>query len=160
MKKTTNLLLGAIILLSLTQCETPVSDVALRNPETRSSLISSLISNEMYMTELMDSMKSMHPEELMSTVYILMQEKPQMGMDMMDNMMEMCQTDSSISKRMMTKTMEMCSSDESKCNMMSDAMMNHQPAMKCMMDNMKKKSMNKIGAPEKNAKPTDHLQHH
>jgi len=58
---------------------------------------------------------------------------------MMNNMMDMCKTDSSMCKMMMAKTMDMCESDSSMCKMMMGSMKSHPKVMKSMegMDNMK-----------------------
>lgn len=161
MKKIAIILIGITLLLSLTQCETPISDVALRNSETRSKLISSLINNEEYMTELMDSMKKIHPEELLSSINIIISENPHLRMKMVNNMMEVSEEDSTMCAMVMDKTMEMCNADAGKCEMMSNAMKNHQGSMECIMNNTSQnKMMNHIGEPEKQGKPEDHLKHH
>ena len=126
------------------------TDKTLESTASRGKIISSLVHNHDYMTELMDSMS--HSEHLS-----MMMKKP----EMMDNMMEMCKTDSSMCKMMMSKTMDMCDADQGKCNMMSSMMMEHKPMMKCMMDDMNERGMmNEMGEPQGKGKPEDRLQHH
>lgn len=128
-------LLSVAALISFTQCNTAPE---LGNAATRGKAISTLMNNEAYMKQVMDSMQVKHGAGM---------GKHDMAMnpEMMDKMMEMCKTDSAMCKSMMSKTMEMCDADQSKCKMMMDAMHPHPNVMKAMegMCDMKGMKMDK-----------------
>lgn len=106
--------------ISLTQCTTANAD-NVGNADTRAKVISQLMSNDAYINEVMDSMKTKHPHTM------------DMSSDnMMDKMMDMCKADSAMCKKMMDKTMKMCNDDTAKCKMMMNAMLPHPNVMKAM----------------------------
>ncbi len=106
--------------ISLTQCTTANAD-NVSNADTRAKVISQLMSNDAYMNEVMDSMKTKHPHTMDMS-----------GDNMMGKMMDMCKTDSTMCKKMMDKTMEMCNDDTAKCKMMMNSMLPHPNVMKAM----------------------------
>ncbi len=121
MKKLIIAILAIAGTLSLTQCTTPNTDNVISNADTRGKVISQLMSNDAYMNEVMDSMKTKHPHMMDMS-----------GDDMMDKMMEMCKADSTMCKKMMGKTMEMCNNDTAKCKMMMNEMKPHHNVMKAL----------------------------
>ena len=121
MKKIIIAILAIAGTLSLTNCKTPNTDNVLSNADTRGKIISQLMSNDAYMNEVMDSMKTKHPHTIDMS-----------GDIMMDKMMDMCKADSAMCRKMMSKTMEMCNSDTAKCKMMMNGMKPHHNVMKAM----------------------------
>lgn len=144
MKKISILLLSVAVIISLTQCTSSTPD----NTGSHSKAISEMMSNDAYMNEVMDSMRTKHPDVIQSTFVVLMKDNKQMQGSMMDNMMDMCKMDSVMCKKVMGKTMEMCDMDKSKCSMMMGAMQDHPKGMKTMKDmgmcNMKGMDMDKM----------------
>ncbi len=134
MKKLTISLLAVAMIISFTQCSNSSPETLCSNADTRAKIISSLMNNETYMKEVMDSMQAYH------------------GDGMMNGMMSMCSSDSSMCKSMMGKTMEMCDMDKGKCNMMMDCMKEHPKGMQSMKD----MGMCDMGG----MKMDDHSQHH
>jgi hypothetical protein len=135
-----------LILLSLTQCNNPGVENNLNNAETRGKYISTLMSNDAYMNEVMDSMRTKHPDVILSSLFVIMKNNKQMQSGMMNQMMDMSKADSSMCRMMMDKTMDMADADQSKCDMMMGSMKSHPNVMKsiqgmCGMNGMKMKQM-------------------
>lgn len=89
MKKLTILFTGLLTIMVLSQCSKPSIGILMNNAETRGKIISELVNNDGYMTEVMDSM--MHSNH---------------GMKMMSqnhNMMKMMMSDSSMKHKMMNR---------------------------------------------------------
>lgn len=143
MKKIAILLLSVAAIISLTKCTNPTSE----NTDNHSKAISEMMNNDAYMNEVMDSMRTKHPDVIQSSFVFIMKNNNQMQGGMMDKMMDMCKMDTSMCKMMMGKTMDMCDMDKSKCSMMIGAMQSHPKAMKSMQDmgmcNMKGMNMEK-----------------
>lgn len=143
MKKIAILLLSVAAILSLTQCTNPTSE----NTGNHSKVISEMMNDDAYMNEVMDSMRTKHPDVIQSSFVFIMKNNNQMQGGMMDKMMDMCKMDTSMCKMMMGKTMDMCDMDKSKCSMMIGTMQSHPKAMKSMQDmgmcNMKGMNMEK-----------------
>ena len=155
----------------LTQCNNPTPEKLCGNADTRGKIISALMNNDAYTHEVMDTMRAKHPDVILSTIFVIAKNDKSVQESMMNNMMDMCSSDSFMCKMMMSKTMDMCDTDQGKCIMMSGMMMNHKHAMKCMMSemnearimdksHMEKGMMNMMGEPEKKGKPEDHLKLH
>ncbi len=120
MKKLIIALLAIAGTISLTQCTTANAD-NISNADSRAKVISQLMSNEAYMNEVMDSMKTKHQTNMDMS-----------GDAMMDKMMDMCKADSAMCKKMMGKTMDMCNNDTAKCKMMMNEMKQRPKVMKSM----------------------------
>lgn len=120
------------VLMTFTQCDNPSSEKVFSNAASRGKVISSLLNNEVYMKEVMDSMRTRHGDAMLSTVLVNAKNDPSMQMDMMNNMMSMCKSDTAMCKTMLGKTMEMCDMDPAKCKMMMGAMPSHPNVMKAM----------------------------
>lgn len=134
MKKLTIGLLAIAMIITFAQCSNSSPDILCSNADSRSKIISTLMNNEVYMKEVMDSMQANH------------------GDGMMNSMMSMCASDSSMCKSMMGKTMEMCDMDKGKCDMMMGSMKEHPKTMQSMKD----MGMCDMGG----MKMDDHSQHH
>ncbi|MBK8426175.1 MAG: hypothetical protein IPL27_09515 [Lewinellaceae bacterium] len=115
MKKVTILLLSVAALISFTQCNNTDPEKLSTNPATRGKLISSLMNNDAYMNEVMDSMQTRHGASMAKN-------DKAMNAEMMDKMMDMCKSDTAMCKMMMDKTAAMCEADQSKCDMMMGSM--------------------------------------
>ena len=142
MKKIILPVIAFAALISFTQCTGPETENLSSNPAARGKAISTLMNNDAYMNEVMDSMRTKHPEVILSTVFLLTKDDKTMQGKMMDKMMDMCKMDSSMCKMMMGKTMDMCDADQSKCNMMMGTGASRPNVMKsmqgmCNMSNMK-----------------------
>lgn len=144
MKKIAILLMSVAVIILLTQCSSPASE----NKSNHSTAISEMMNNEAYMNEVMDSMRTKHPDVIQSSFVFLMKDNKQIQGSMMDNMMDMSKMDTAICKKMMGKTMEICDMDKSKCSMMMGAMQDHPKGTKTMKDmgmcNMKGMDMTKM----------------
>jgi hypothetical protein len=134
MKKITLTLMTFAMLFLLMQCSNPSPEKLCTDAVTRGRIISCLMNNDGYMNEVMDSMRTKHPDVILSTVFVIAKEDKQMQENMVDNMMGMCKADSSMCKTMMAKTMDMCDSDSGKCSMMMAAMNEHPKGMQAMKD--------------------------
>ena len=133
MKKISLALLFILVAFTFQCCESAATE-SVENSQTRAKTISSLMKNDAYMNEVMDSMRMNHSDAMMNNMMAKGGKEK-----MMNNMMEMCKTDSSMCKMMMAKTMDMCESDSSMCKMMMGSMKSHPKVMKSMegMNNMK-----------------------
>ena len=154
MKKVTLLVLSALVMISLTQCNSQSSADICSDSSTRGKIISELMSNDAYMKEVMDSMKTKHSHEMMSSSCEMMKNDKAMGVEMMGNMMDMCKSDTSMCKMMMGKTMDMCDMDESKCTMMKGCMEEHPKGMESM------KNMGMCNMKGMDSKKDEHSEHH
>ena len=136
--------MSVLVIISITQCTNAKSD----NTGNHSKAISEMINNDAYMNEVMDSMRTKHPDAIQSSYIFLMKDSKQMQGSMMNNMMNMSKMDTAMCKQMMDKTMEMCDMDKSKCTMMMGAMQNHPMGTKTMKDmgmcDMKSMDMSKM----------------
>ena len=128
MKKTAILLLSIAALMSFTQCNSSSSNELFTNAATRGKAISTLLNNEVYMSEVMDSMQTKHHAAMAKN-------DKAMQTEMMDKMMAMCKSDTAMCKMMMGKTMDMCDADASRCNMMMGEMKTR-PNVKKSMEGM------------------------
>jgi predicted Zn-ribbon and HTH transcriptional regulator len=132
MKKIILTLFSVAMLFSLTQCNNPTSEKLCSNADTRGKIISELMNNDSYMNEVMDSMRTKHPDVILSTLFVIAKSDKAMQTEMMNNMMSMCSSDSSMCKMMIGKTMDMCDADQSKCSMMMGSMQSRPNVMKAM----------------------------
>lgn len=131
MKKSIMYITVLFVMVFFSQCNNTTTDDLTSNADSRGKIISQLMNNETYMSEVMDSMKSKHG---MSGGMEDSKNKMDMSMDMMSKMMEKCKTDTAMCKMMMDKTMDMCDQDSSKCKMMMESMKSHPKSMKMMQD--------------------------
>ena len=137
MKKITLILFAFATLISLTKCNNASPDELGSNADRRAKTISALVNNHAYMNQVMDSMRTKHPDAILSAVFIMAKSDKQMQEKMMNKMTDMCKTDTSMTKMVVTKTMKML--DESKFDccttgkmMMGDSMaMNHDNQSDC-----------------------------
>ncbi len=127
MKKISLALLFILVSFTFQCCDSAESDKTVENPEGRAKMISALMKNDVYMNEVMDSMRMKHSDAMMNNMMAKGDKEK-----MMNNMMEMCKTDPSMCKMMMSKTMDMCESDSSMCKMMMSSMQSHPKVMKSM----------------------------
>jgi len=139
MKNLNILLLSAATLILFSQCNNPNTDEILKNSETRGNVISTLMNDDNYSKELMDSMMAKKHKGHMMMNHMM--SDTSMSTMMMDKMMDKCKSDSSMCKKMMGKTMDMCKGNESKCNMMSEMMCCDKDMMKSTMQKMHHKGM-------------------
>jgi hypothetical protein len=139
MKKVTTFLFCVAALMSFTQCNNPTPNMALKQADTRGKTISALMNNDVYMKEVMDSMRMKHGGNMSA----MGNGNMKMDENMMNNMMEQCKTDPAMCKMMMDKTMAMCDGDSSMCRMMMTSMQAH-PNMMKSMEGMKDMKMNKM----------------
>jgi hypothetical protein len=139
MNKIKILLIAVVALTTFTQCDTAPKKI-LEKADTRGKMISALMSNDVYMKEVMDSMQVKHGGN-MSGMHMGSGDM-KMDENMMNKMMEMCKTDSAMCKMMMDKTMSMANADSSMCKMMMTSMKAHPNLMK-PMEGMKDMKMNK-----------------
>jgi len=127
MKKITFILLGFAMLFTLTQCDNASSDKLSSNADSRAKTISALMNNDAYMKQVMDTMRTKHPDAILSAVFIMAKSDKQMQEKMMNKMTEMCKMDTSMTKMVVTKTMNMLNESKLDCcttgkMMMGDAM--------------------------------------
>ena len=143
MKRVKILLFSLLALMSFTQCDNAAPTTTLQQADKRGKTISALMNNDVYMKEVMDSMKMKHGGNM--SAMSMGKGDMQMNEKMMNDMMEMCKTNPAMGKMMMDKTMAMCNADSSMCKMMMSSMRGHPNVMKCMkgMDDMKGMKMDK-----------------
>jgi len=149
MKNLAILFLYIAALISFTQCSNSPNELC-TNAASRGKVISSLMNNEAYMTEVMDSMRTKHPEVILSTVFVLAKSNEQIHEKMMDGMADMCKSNPSTFNTMMGKAMDMCDADSSKRNMMMGAMHSRPNVMKSMEGMCDMKGMNMDDKKESN----------
>ena len=130
MKKLTILLLSVAALISFTQCNNSTSEKLCSNAATRGKIISELMNNDVYIDEVMDSMRTNHPDVILSNVFVIAKSDKPMQENMMDKMTDLCKMDSSMCKMMIDKTMDICEGDQSKCGMMMGSMQSRPNVMK------------------------------
>ena len=116
------------------------ADEYMQNENQRIEIYYGIEHHQLYMREMMQG--AMTNDSCKQIIAETMMNDPGMMSMMMDNMINLCSTDSSACKMMMGKTMGMCDADQSKCNMMMGSMKSHPNVMKsmkgmCGMDNMK-----------------------
>lgn len=128
-------------LFSFTQCSQITPEKLCADQSTRGKIISTLVNDELYMAEVMDSMRTIHPEVIVSAFFVLAQSDTAAQVQMMDKMMDITKSDTSMCRMLISKTMDMCDADQAKCGMMADIMANHEPEMKCMMHKMSEKGI-------------------
>jgi hypothetical protein len=133
MKKTSSFFIafGALILLS--QCDS-AAPLDLSSNSSREKIITELMDNDSYRSEVMYSMQTKYPEAMLTNVLMTAKNNEQIQSDLMDKMMEMCKADSSMFKMMMNKSMAMCNDDQAMCKMMMGAMNANSNVMKNMQD--------------------------
>lgn len=105
-------LLGFAMLLTLTQCNNTSPDKITSDADSRAKTISELINNDAYMSQVMDSMRSKHPDVILSSIFVIAKSDKQVQDKMMTKMTEMCKGDTVMTKMVVGKTMNML--DESK----------------------------------------------
>ena len=118
------MMLLVVALLTFTQCNNPAPSTTLQQADTRGKTISALMNNDVYMKEVMDSMKTKHGGAMSMDM--------PMDENMMNKMMEKCKANPAMGKMMMDKTMAMCDADSSMCKMMMTSMKAHPNVMKSM----------------------------
>src|SRR5689334_8061363 len=128
MKKLLNLF-ALIVLVIFTQCnKSKTNDDRLfiahqmHEQQWRGQIISELLNNDDCMNQVMDSMRTKHPDVILSTVFVIAKTRPEMQMNMMDNMMKMCNEDTAVCKMMITKMTVMCEQNPAATAAMCDVM--------------------------------------
>jgi hypothetical protein len=116
MKKLTVSIAMVFMAFVLVQCAQKHPNELCNDTKTRGQIISELMKNQKYLAEVMDSIKVRHPQK------------------MMQNMMGMCEKDSTMCKMMMDHTMAMCDVDKAKCKMMMGSMKTHMKGMSKMKE--------------------------
>ena len=134
MKKLSILVFSISILISFTHCTSPSAEKLCSDADTRGKILSELMNNKAYMSQVMDTLRTKHTDAILTTSSDMMKSDKVMGGKMMDNMMDMCMSDTGMCKRMMGKTMEMCDMDKEKCKMMMASMQEHPKGIHSMKD--------------------------
>jgi hypothetical protein len=129
------MMLSVAALLTFTQCNNPAPSTTLQQADSRGKTISALMNNDVYMKEVMDSMKTKHGGAMSMDM--------PMDENMMNKMMEKCKANPAMGKMMMDKTMAMCDADSSMCKMMMTSMKAHPNVRKAMEGDMKGMKMDK-----------------
>ena len=131
MKKATIFLLSLGVLISFTQCNNAAPEKLCDNAASRVKVISSLMNNDAYMTEVMDSMRTKHPDVMLTTVFVIAKNDKAMQGHMMDKMTDMCKMDTSMSmtKMVVGKTMKMLDECNLDCCTTGKMMMGDDQAM-------------------------------
>ena len=155
MKKAIMFSLTTVMILLFSQCSGPSSESLLQKDAKRGEIISAILNNHDYSSQLMDSL--MHNDHSMMT----MNENHDMMRMMMSGkgMLKTMMSDSSMKNMMMNNMMEMMMIDSMACMNMMEMMMGNagmESMMKGMMDDMR----GMMGDPEKKGKPEGHFKHH
>ncbi len=129
-----------LAIFTFSGCKTNDPNKLLKNSDTRSQIISTLLKNAEYNNELMDSMmKQMNSAEMMHKM---------MGGD---KMMQMMKGDTSIRNSMMGQMMEMADQDSMMCKKMMNMIMNQPNISRQLMNTQKKTGIKDT---------VDHSKHH
>lgn len=124
MKKIVISLFSIASILMLTQCSTNTEKLC-NNADTRGEIISTLMRNDAYMNQVMDSLQTKHSDAMVKS-------NKQMHENMMNKMTSMCKIDSNMFKMMIDQTLDMCDADQLKNNMMMRSMRSHPKMMESM----------------------------
>jgi len=128
--KTNNLILFSfLVLFTLTQCNSASPDKITSSADSRAKTISELMNNDAYMTQVMDSMRTKHPDAILSTIFIMAKSDKQMQEKMMTKMTDMCKMDTSMTKMVVGKTMKMLDESNLDCCTTGKMMMDDDQAM-------------------------------
>lgn len=95
-----------------------------------------MMNDEVYMNHAMDSMRTGHPDVILSTLFIIAKNDKQMQGNMMDKRAGMCEMDSSMCKMKMGKTIDMAEADSAKFNLMMNYMQSHPNVKKAAQKSM------------------------
>lgn len=136
MKKITLSIFAFAMLFTLTQCNNSTSENHGEKSGAHGKDISAMMNNEAYMNEVMDSMRSNHPDIILSAAFSMANNNREMQEGMMDKMTGMCKMDSATCKMMMSKTMDMADADSSACNMMMGSIQSHPNVKKAAQKSM------------------------
>ena len=115
MKKSKLILFFFLTLATLTQCKNNSGDTLGSDTDTRAKTISALINNDAYMNQVMDSMRTKHPDVILSDIFIIAKSDRQMQEKMMDKMADMCKADTALTKMMVSNTMKMLDDSKLSC---------------------------------------------
>ncbi len=116
-------------MFTLTQCNNASPEKLIRNEDSRAKTISALINNDAYMNQVMDSMRTKHPDAILSTVFIMVKSDKQVQEKMMNKMTDMCKMDTSMTKMVVGKTMKMLDDGKFDCCTTGKMMMGDEMAM-------------------------------
>lgn len=133
MKKTSSFFIAFAAFILLSQCDT-AAPLDLSSNSSRAKIITELMDNDSYRSEVMYSMQTKYPEAMLTNVLMTAKNNAQIRSDLMDKMMEMGKKDSSVFKMMMNKSMAMCNEDKTMCKMMMESMQENPNVMKDMQD--------------------------
>lgn len=103
--------------------------------------LNTLLEDETYMHQFMDSMKSRHPDVVLSSAFEITDHNKGLQSEMMNQMVAMCYSEPAMSEMMMGMAMSMCDIDKEKCAKMANMMMNHKASMNCMLKMMHEKGI-------------------
>ena len=129
MKKIFLTLLGFAMLLTLTQCNNASPDKITSDADSRAKTISAIMNNDAYMSQVMDSMRTKHPDVILSDIFIIAKSDKQVQDKMMTKMTEMCKGDTAMTKMMVGKTMKMLDESNLDCCTTGKMMMGDDLAM-------------------------------
>lgn len=115
MKNIIHVLLSFAMLFTLTQCNNTSPDKITSDADSRAKTISALINNDAYMNQVMDSMRTEHPDVILSDIFIIAKSDRQMQEKMMNKMTEMYKTDTAMTKMLVGKTMNMLDDSKLSC---------------------------------------------
>ena len=98
--------------------------------------LNTLLDDENYMYQFMDSMKARHPEVVLSSAFEITDHNKGLQSEMMNQMVALCYSDPAMSEMMMGMAMSMCDIDKEKCAKMANMLMDHKTSMNCMLKMM------------------------
>lgn len=133
MKKTSSFFIAFAALILLSQCDS-AAPLDLSSNSSRAKIITELMDNDSYRSEVMYSKQTKYPEAMLTNVLMTAKNNEQIRSDLMDKMMEMGKEDASVFKMMMNKSMAMCNEDQAMCKMMMESMQENPNVMKDMQD--------------------------
>lgn len=129
MKIITSILLSFLLLLALTQCKNTSPDTLTNNADSRAKTISALLNNDTYMNQVMDSMRTKHPEAVLAAIFIMAKSDKQVPQKMMAGMVDMCKRDTAMTAMMVSQTMNMLDDSKLSCCATGKMLMADQMAM-------------------------------
>lgn len=130
MKHTTLMLFCLVMLFTLTQCKNNSADTLSSDADIRAKTISALVNNDAYMNQVMDSMRTKHPDAILSAIFIVAKNDKQIQEKLMNNLADMCKMDTSMTKMMSRKTMNMLDDSKLDCCATGKMLMSEGTAMR------------------------------
>ena len=129
--------LAAVFCLALAY--TIQHDRQFTSKSNRTEMISTLLENDTYRSEIIEALGSRFPSEILQSSFQLSDRNKAMQSEMMNQMIASCYTNQNLRRTMMGMTMNMCDIDKESCSALSNMMIHHPPTLECIVDMLHEK---------------------